>query len=295
MSVSDQELFGEATVTQDREMDRLLGLVGRLLETQGRSQTNQREFKSPEYDGKSDVEFFIRQFVEVSDANGWRPRAELLHLRASLKEGAQECGKAADARGIFEALRARYGTSPREARNKLLNLKKEYKVSLQEHASEVEGLVELAFGDLPERTRRELTLEAFCNSLNHTYLQRHLLAMQPENLADAVRSGNEFLQVRASTSTGVRMVAEDEDDEVETTPQVVQVKVDPMDALLEAITNLTKEVGKLKEPPTRQRREDSNRQPTGQCWGCGKKGHMRNKCPSKPWEQASGNATSPQQ
>lgn len=294
---SDLDIFEDSidhTYAVSGNMDaRLAEILERLVAgQQAHPPAAPRSFKPPEFDGKGDVEFFIRQFQEVAEANEWNPRAELLSLRASLKEGAQDCGKADDVRGVFGALRARYGTSPREARNRLLNLKKEYKTGLQEHASEVEGLVELAFADLPGQTRREMALETFGSTLGNAYLQRHLLAVRPDSLEEAVRAGNEFLQVRPSSNAGIRSIAEEEGEEVEV--QAKQIKADPMEAILVALTNLTKEIEQLKRGEPKERKVDSPRRVV-RCWGCGKEGHVRNKCPTTPWNETAGNAKRPQQ
>lgn len=295
---SDNELFEDSVdhtyARQDNMDDRLTAILERLVAgQQDRPPPAPRSFKPPEFDGRGDVEFFIRQFQEVSEANEWNDRAELLSLRASLKDAAQDCGKAVDVRGVFGALRARYGTSPREARNKLLGLKKEYKTGLQEHAAEVEGLIELAFADLPGQTRNEMALETFCSTLGNAYMQRHLLAIRPASLEEAVRAGNEFLQIRPSPNTGVRGITEEEAD-AEPETQTRQIKADPMEALLAAIANLTKEVQQLKLSSPIERKGDAPRKVV-KCWGCGGEGHLRNKCPSQPWTEQSGNAKRPQQ
>lgn len=285
---------------EDTVMDRLATLLERMWEeprpSTGRT-NNPQTFKPPEFDGKGDVEYFIRQFVEVAEANEWNEMARVLHIRSVLREGAKECGKAEDLGGILKALRARFGTSPREARARLLNSKKEYRTSLQEHAAEIEGLVNLAFGDLPLRHRQELALEHFNSSLGNAFLQRHLLAVRANNLEEAVNAGNEFLQIRPNTPSVVRTVLEE--DSTTNVPEIntTQTRVDPMSALLAAIQHLTKEVETLKNS---KNTGEQTRRPfrEAQCWGCGKTGHIRKKCPSHPWTNAtpkSGNGFSPQQ
>ena len=196
---------------QDPAMDRLTDLLERMITEQARPALNTRSFKPPEFDGKGDVEYFIRQFSDVAQANEWNDRAALLHLRTVLKENAQDCSKPDNLVGAMAALRARFGTSPKEARSRLLTLKKDFKTGLQEHAADIEGLVELAFTDLLGQSRREMVLETFCSSLGNSYLQRHLLAAGAGNLAAAVTAGNEFLQIRSGPSTGVRTITDDDE------------------------------------------------------------------------------------
>ena len=299
---TDDETFEDTFEEQVHvEMDDRLAQIlerlvaGQQVQPQPAPQAAQPTFKPPEFDGKGDVEFFIRRFQEVSDANGWNARAELLSLRACLKDSAVDCGKADDAGGIMRALRSRYGMSPREARNKLLSLKKDYKTGLQEHAGDVEGLVELAFADLPDRTRQEMALETFGSTLGNAYLQRHLLAVRPESLEEAVRTGNEFLQIRPTSHSGVRSLVEEDEECLEKVEvQAKQVKADPMEALLAAIKNLTKEVEQLKQGYRPERKTEVPRKVV-KCWGCGKDGHLRSKCTTQPWQEAAGNARGPQQ
>ena len=68
-------------------------LLGRLTEVLERMWTAPQRpqaapaanFKTPQCDGQGDIEYFIQQFTDVSDANGWGAAAELLHLREALK------------------------------------------------------------------------------------------------------------------------------------------------------------------------------------------------------------------
>lgn len=279
-------------------MDKITELLELMITGQQRSAPNPRAFKPPEFDGKGDVEYFIRQFNDVAGANDWNDRSALLHLRTVLKDSAKDCGKSDDLDGAFTALRARFGTSPKEARSRLLTLKKDYKTGLQEHAADIEGLVELAFADLPAQNRREMALETFCSSLGNSYLQRHLLAVGARDIAAAVTAGNEFLQIRTGSTPGIRTITDDDEESSnQTSPltKVDAVKVDPMEALLQAIKHLTLEVEQLKKPTQgRARRTEAPRQ-AGRCWGCNQEGHVRRKCPTYPWVEPAGNGRSPQQ
>ena len=101
----------------------------------------------------------------------------ILHLRESLKESTEDCGRAANIPAIYAALRARFGLLPQEARPRLGVLRKELRVSLQEHAAEVEKLVNIGYIELPAEHQAGLMLDAFWSTLEHMPLQRHLLAV----------------------------------------------------------------------------------------------------------------------
>ena len=195
----------------DREGDRLAEvleiLAGRpMLPVPG------PQFRAPQYNGQGDIEYFISRFEEVTEANEWRPVAALLHLRDSLRESAEDCGREATVQAIYAALRARFGLSPREARSGLSVLRMDSRTSLQEHAAEVERLVNIAYGDLPPKHRARMRLETFCSTLGYLPLQRHLLAVPTHTLEDTVRAGNEFLQIKPDNEWGSTSVCRIEDE-----------------------------------------------------------------------------------
>ena len=57
-------------------------------------------------------------------------------------------------------------------------------MSLQEHATEVENLVNIACGDQPPEHKARMRLETFCNTLGYLPLQRHLLAVPTHTLEE---------------------------------------------------------------------------------------------------------------
>ena len=261
-------------------------MFGQLLNVLRDMRVDQREvrrehFKPPQYNGEGDVELFIQQFNEVAAANDWNDVSTLLHLRESLQEGAKEYGRAVTAEAVFAALRSRYGLSQREARHRLNGLKKDAKHTLHDHAITVEKLVRKAFEDLPEATQTAMMLDSFCSTLGDTALQRHLLAIQPATITDAIRHGQEFLDIKPQrTSTDSNKVRVMEEDECEEEGALTK--------LMKAIQLLSAKVEELqhKAPPSSK---------SGKCWGCQKEGHIRSKCPTHPWtKKQAGNEDSPQ-
>ena len=260
-------------------------LVNELRDLRMTQQLERPErFKPPQYSGEGDIELFIQHFTEVAAANGWNEMATLLHLREALQDGAREYSRAATVGAIFAALRSRYGVTQKEARAKLSGLRKDSKRSLHDHALDVEKLVRQAFGDLPHNVQTNMMLETFCGSLGHAALQRHLLAIRPETLTEAVQHGQEFLQIktdRAPADANKVRVMEDTEEEV--------LEASRLNILTQTVKQLADAVLKLQQPKMAKPSGEKN------CWGCQKSGHVRRDCPTQPRPQPQqGNGTSPQ-
>ena len=235
-------------------------------------------FKPPKFNGVGNVETFIQQFVDTMDANEWAPVASVLHLRGCLEE-ARECDASGDLQGIFAALRARFGLTPREARAKLSRLRREYKVTLQEHSSKVASLAQVAYPDLDPGTRQEMTLEHFIHSLNYVGLQQHLLAIRPDTLEEAVSAGNEYLQVKQPGQAGIRQVevSEEIEGQGEAEGRVETVALppsDPMTVLMAAVAQLAQSMEAIQQAVTRRRPAKDQ----VKCYNCGELGHYRAQC-----------------
>ena len=286
--------------------DPLLTRLTTALETMaGQSQPAHppKAFKPPQFTGTGDVEYFIGQFVEVAVANEWSDGAALLHLRETLKEGAQDCGRASQVEDIFAALRARYGLTPREARSRLNGLRRDSKTTTHEHATEIERLVEIAYGSLPGTTRVEMAVDIFCSTIGNPYLQRHLLAVPTPTLQEAVKASNEYLQIRPGSTAGgaVRPVGDPEEN------CIAPVAHPQLETLLQTLQQLTKKVDALQSESKQSNKPKRSQaeQPEG-CWGCKSPEHIRRDCPTNPWpartakpksteKVVSGNEVGPQQ
>lgn len=211
-----------------------------------------RPFKPPTFDGHGDVEFFIQQFLEVSQANRWTPVAALLHLRESLQGETKECGKSADVASVCGSLRARYGMTVREARTLLTNLRKDQRTTLHDHATTVRRLVSVAYADLPQRNQEDMRMDRFLTTLGHAPLQRHMLAVNPLTLDEAVRTGNDFLQIRTLLQSSVNQVEgpstppEPETPETPEIPQAAALTPGHLEAIMQQLQALTTEVAALK-------------------------------------------------
>ena len=269
-------------------MDRIAEVLERLS-APPRVEAPREIFKAPKFDGTGDVNYFITQFETIGIANEWSQAATFLHLRESLKDGAQDCGRPDSVEGILSALRARYGVSPREARARLTTIRRDPKITLQEHASEIQKLVGIAYGELPARNREDMVLEMFSNTLGHTYLQSHLLAVGPRTLEAAITAGNEFLQLRQQATrtppgTALRVVEEPEGETEATQAEPIR-KVDSgvlatltqtIQLIMERLEQMDQAAEKTGRPKQSKPTQQNNTRPK-RCWGCGL---TRRDCPT---------------
>ena len=293
-------------VGEQAGLDVLARLANALERIGGRDRAPAPVFKAPKYNGTGDVEYFLDQFTEVAEANGWDDASTLIHLRESLKDEARECGRSPTLQGVEDRLRTRFGLTPREARAKLALCKKAPKTSLQQHADDISRLVQRGYLELEPPQRRTLAVEAFINSLGNPALQRHLLAINPAHLATAVKACNEFLSVKDAHSSSVRQV----DDEAEmTSVQTLSTKDrESIDNLAKTVQELAKQVAGLKKENIELRqgqttaKRTTEKKTTTACWGCRKEGHQRKDCKTHPWptpaqkkDTVTGNVDSPQQ
>jgi hypothetical protein len=286
----------------DGALDRLTTALERMLREPRPSPTT---IKPPKFDGKGDVEFFIEQFEAVSDANEWSRLVQLLQLRESLQGSAQDCGKGHSINEIFQQLRTRYSLTPKEARNQLNGLKKTAQQTLHEHAAEIQRLVSLAYQDLPVRNQNTLALESFFNTLSHPALQRHLLAIRPDSLTQAVQAGNEFMQIKPASQqprSSIHTVEEDGEDPPVTASLDHGLTLKIMTTLVKQLEQLQQSLITFRQPPAPAPTPAPTLRPTG-CWGCGAPDHNRRDCPTSPWKSTStsraatqsGNANGPRQ
>jgi len=85
----------------------------------------------------------------------------------ALRDKAKPYGTGPDIDEIFASLRARFGISAIDARARLQRLRRDPHMTLQEHATTVMRLAQIAFRDLPQANRERYTYDAFVQSINH--------------------------------------------------------------------------------------------------------------------------------
>jgi hypothetical protein len=310
------ELAGRAAAGGD--IGRLAEVIADLVQQRpaaAAAAPPRREFRLPKYDGKSDIELFRIQFMEIGVRNEWDDATGLLHLKEALIDDARDCSRGATLELVFETLRLRFGVSRREARTKLNSMQRESSVTLQEHSIELQRLVEIAYPDYSRPQKAEMALDSFITTLGNVRLQQHLLAVNPPDIAAGVTAGNSYLQVQTTTkpTRGRAHVIQDlEDDNSESEELLddqaqpkVKVVIAPVKnnvelALLKMMELLSVISGKLMTPKKpfqrKARMTEQMKQGTIVCWGCGEKGHFRTECknPTGNTTPHSGNDSRPQ-
>jgi len=96
----------------------------------------------------------------------WPPRVALLKLRMALKDKAKPYGTGPDVDRIFASLRACFGIFAIDARARLQRLRHDPHTPLQEHATTVVRLAQIAVRDLPQANRERYTYDAFVQFIN---------------------------------------------------------------------------------------------------------------------------------
>jgi hypothetical protein len=284
-------------------------LLGQTLA--GMAHGGRPRFKPPTFDGTQNVEVFLRQFNDVAAQNEWNGAAAAVHLKTCLLEDAMECGTGDTVEEISTALRARFGYSVKQAKERLANLKRQPGQTLSALGSEVKRLVTLAYPDMPDELKETFSVDTFCKALGDRRLQQHLLNSQAETLTETITAADEWLQVGGRDRMQVN--------QVETTESKTKAGDDRLDKILTAIEGLTDIVKKQLSQTGQQqgqgsrptqsssgtsqaasRPKDKAGKPLASsgCWNCGGD-HFRRDCPqiktNKDDDKQSGNAKSPHQ
>ena len=179
-------------------MDHLADLFNRVLQNQQQPQRDR--FKPPKFNGTGDVELFIQQFNDVREANGWDAPTALLQLRTCLEQSAADCGRAANVDATIASLRARFGITVRQARDRLANLRRESGQSIHALGMKASRLTALAYHQIVPAERMILAVESFKRALDNKQLNRHLLTLELETVNQVARAAEEFFQVGGSNT-----------------------------------------------------------------------------------------------
>jgi len=182
----------------------------------------------------------------------------------------------------------------------LQSLRRNPKTNLREHATVVERLAQVAYGDLPADSRQSLALDAFLQSINNLGLKQHLLVAEVETMERALRLGNAYFQADSTCRPGTTIQQVGADDDVSTSPAKTAVHVataaaeEPTNLTTSLVRELLAEIRQLRQQSTVDRPRgsptnvDDRRRPR-LCWGCGSGGHFIRSCPHGKGRQLNGN------
>jgi len=121
----------------------------------------------------------------------------------------------------------------------LQGLKRNPKTTLREHATVVERLAQVAYGDLPANGRQSLTLDAFLQSINNLGLKQHLLVAEVVTMERALRLGNAYFQVDSTCRPGTTMQQVGADGNVSTSTSPAKTAAHVTTAAADEPTSLT--------------------------------------------------------
>ncbi|GFX69681.1 retrovirus-related Pol polyprotein from transposon 412 [Trichonephila clavipes] len=132
------------------------------------------------YDGKTNWEVYKTQFSIISEANGWIEGVKACQLSASLREEAAEIlqtlpdTEQRNLNSLYNALDLRFSQkySKDYARLQMKTRLQKTGESLQEYASEVERVANLAFSDHPVTVREAISLQYFVDGLKDGEIQK---------------------------------------------------------------------------------------------------------------------------
>jgi len=223
----------------------------------------------------------------------WPPRTALLNLRMALMDKAKPYGVGPDINGIFASLRARFGISAIDARTRLQRLRRDSHTPLQEHATTMMRLAQIAFHDLPQANRERYTYDAFVQSINDLRLHHQFLARGVTTVEGALTEGEAYLL--ASHMHRNRVASRQVDMEPSAaaaapnaeTPVVANVT---QMTVASKVAQMTDMLAKLVSTLASPKQVDTAHEPSGPpaqspgmghpfCWEYGRPGHFPKSCP----------------
>lgn len=163
--------------------------------------------RPPKYDGKTDVEQFISDFVEQCEVNVLSDSEALVALKSCLFGEAIPCKRGRSIEEIVENLRLRFGISIREAKVELASLQQGQR-NFHQLADEVIRLTDIVLGvDFDTDIMQEQRVDYYTQALEDRSLQRLLLIDRPQNLVEAVKRSR-LLSLGERKKDSTKLVAE---------------------------------------------------------------------------------------
>ena len=86
-----------------------------------------------------------------------------------------------------------------------------------------------------------MTLDLFYHFLNHVYLQKHLLAIKPRSVTEAVEAGSKYFQIKLGFTYGANVCQVDEDEALNQV-RAAQTKPSEIELLLQVLQQLCSDI-----------------------------------------------------
>ncbi|GFX73296.1 uncharacterized protein TNCV_4206461 [Trichonephila clavipes] len=161
------------------------------------------------YDGKTNWEVYKTQFSIILEANGWTEGVKACQLAASLRGEAAEIlqtlpePERLNLNSLYNALDLRFSQkySKEYARLQMKTRLPKTGENLQEYASEVERLANLAFSDHPATVRETISLQYLLDGLKEGEIQK---AVRMADVQDLKSSLLYALKLEAATQASRR-------------------------------------------------------------------------------------------
>ena len=157
--------------------------------------TDEPKFRLPYFNGKSDFHSFWSVFKIGINKFNWDNAKQIEQLMCCLKEDALSyvtrlpVEVQASITLIYEALERRFGDHllPEKYREKLTQVKKYHKESLEEYAARVENLVHKAYPTINPELLNTLTIENLLRGLPDTSLAYDVQTKRPTSVSETIR------------------------------------------------------------------------------------------------------------
>ncbi|GFY00999.1 uncharacterized protein TNCV_1364041 [Trichonephila clavipes] len=222
------------------------------------------------YDGKTEWEVYKTQFSIISEANGWTEGVKACQLAASLREAAEILQTLPETErlnlnSLYNALDLRFSQkySKVYARLQMKTRLQKTGESLQEYASEVERLANLAFSDHSATVREAISLEYFVDSLKDGEIKKAVRMADVQDLKSVLLYA---LKLEAATQASRQ-------DRQSIRGATVTAHEPCESRLLKEMEKLKEEMQTIKTGILHHNKRNFK------CWGCGGTGHPRRTCP----------------
>ena len=255
--------------------------------------------RAPLYDGRSTWEAYRTQLEMLARVNGWNETEKATYLAVSLKGPALTVlsniprDNLYNYSSLITALEARFGCAHQAElhRIKLKNRTRKREESLAELAEEMERLARLAYPEAPPEMLELLAKDQFIDALADGDMRLRMRQSRPKSLREALQTALEleaFQLASQQRAKPVRSVLVEDREEKTAVNSVKQVSCDDIKQCLQ---ECLEDCFHGKESQGRQRRsaggpQTKRRVIKGNCWSCGKPGHMQQDCP-EPEKQPS--------